>query len=262
MRRAIATAPLALALALMMIGGIPGPAPAQEQSRPALSDMTDAERDAFRAEVRAYLMEHPEVLMEAIQVLETRRAADALDADADLIASHGERLFHDPNSWVGGNPDGDVTLVEFSDYRCGYCKKAHPELQELLERDPNIRLVVKEFPILGPASVTAARMAQAALDLDPSKYGALNDALMSFEGQLSEAAAYRIANSVGYDIAALKARAASAEIEARIADTYNLARAMGLQGTPSFVLGNQIIRGYLPVERMLAAVAEARAAMN
>ena len=256
MHRTIATAALALALV------IPGPAPAQQQSRPALSGMTELERDAFRAEVRAYLMEHPEVLMEAIQVLEARRATDALKVDAELIASHGAQLFHDPNSWVGGNPDGDVTLVEFSDYRCGYCKKAHPELQELLRRDPEIRLVVKEFPILGPASVTAARMAQAALDLDPSKYGELNDALMSFDGTLTEAAAYRIAGYAGYDVAALKARAASAEIEARIADTYALARSMGLQGTPSFVLGNQIIRGYLPVDRMLAAVAEARAAMN
>ncbi len=163
--------------------------------------------------------------MEAIQVLEARRASDARKVDSEMIATHGQQLFHDANSWVGGNPDGDVTLVEFSDYRCGYCKQAHPELQELLRRDPNIRLVVKEFPILGPDSVAAARMATAALDLDRSKYGALNDALMSFEGQLTEAAAYQIANHAGYDIAALKARAASAEIEARIGDTYALARA-------------------------------------
>ena len=258
MRRAIATATLALALAL----ALPGLAPAQQQSRPALSGMTEAEREAFRSEVRAYLLEHPEVLMEAIQVLEARRDADALNVDSEMIATHGEQLFHDANSWVGGNPDGDVTLVEFSDYRCGYCKQAHPELQELLRRDPNIRLVVKEFPILGPDSVVAARMATAALDLDRSKYGTLNDALMRFEGQLTEAAAYQIANHAGYDIAALKARAASAEIEARIGDTYALARALGLEGTPSFVLGNQIIRGYLPIDRMLAAVADARAAMN
>ncbi|MFQ5565043.1 MAG: DsbA family protein [Paracoccaceae bacterium] len=256
MRRAIATATLALAFA------IPGPVPAQEQSLPALPDMTEAERDAFRAEVRAYLMEHPEVLMEAIQVLEARRAADAAKVDSEMIAAHGAQIFHDPNSWVGGNPDGDVTLVEFSDYRCGYCKQAHPELQELLRRDPNIRLVVKEFPILGPESVLAARMATAALDLDRSKYGALNDALMSFDGQLTEAVAYRIASDAGYDIAALKARAASSEIEARIGDTYALARALGLQGTPSFVLGDRIIRGYLPIDQMLAAVTVARAAMN
>jgi protein-disulfide isomerase len=256
MYRVIVAATLALTLAMPVL------APAQEQSRPGLTDMTEAERKAFRTEVRAYLLEHPEVLMEAIQVLEARRDADTQAADVALIAANREQLFDGANAWVTGNPDGDVTLVEFSDYRCGYCKRAHPELKILLQRDPNIRLVVREFPILGPDSVIAARMATAALDLDRSKFGALNDALMDFEGQLTEAAAYQIASHAGYDIAALKERAASAEVEARIGDTYALAKTLGLQGTPSFVLGNQIIRGYLPVERMLAAVAESRAATN
>ena len=256
MYRAIVAATLALTFAMPVL------APAQEQSRPGLTDMTEAERKAFRTEVRAYLLEHPEVLMEAIQVLEARRDADTQAADVALIAANREQLFDGANAWVTGNPDGDVTLVEFSDYRCGYCKRAHPELKILLQRDPNIRLVVREFPILGPDSVVAARMATAALDLDRSKFGALNDALMDFEGQLTEAAAYQIASHAGYDIAALKERAASAEVEARIGDTYALAKTLGLQGTPSFVLGNQIIRGYLPVERMLAAVAESRAATN
>jgi protein-disulfide isomerase len=256
MRRAIATLTLAVALAL------PGLAPAQQQSRPALSDMTETEREALRTEIRAYLLDYPEVLMEAINILEARRKADTRQADAALIAASSEQLYNDPDSWVFGNPDGDVTLVEFADYRCGYCKKAHPEVRELLKRDPNIRLVVKEYPILGPDSMAAARMALAALDLDPANFEALNDALMRFEGQLTEATAYQIASRVGYDIAALKKRAASAEIEARIGDNYALARTLGLQGTPSFILGNQIIRGYLPIDRMLAAVAEARAAIN
>jgi protein-disulfide isomerase len=143
MRLAIATATLAIALAIPALGS------AQEQSRPVLSDMTEAEREAFRTEVRAYLLEYPEVLMEAINILEARRKADTLQADAALIAASSEQLYNDPHSWVSGNPEGDVTLVEFLDYRCGYCKKAHPEVQELLKRDPNIRLVVKEFPIRG-----------------------------------------------------------------------------------------------------------------
>jgi protein-disulfide isomerase len=256
MRRAFAIATLAVTLAM------PESSVTQEQSRPSLADMTDAEREAFRGEVRAYLLENPEVLMEAIQILEARRDANAQAADAAIIAANHEQLFGGANAWVMGNPNGDVTLVEFSDYRCGYCKRAHPELRELLQRDPNIRLVVKEFPILGPDSVVAARVATAALDLDRSKYGALNDALMGYEGQLNEAATYQIAGGIGYDIAALKERAASAEIEARLADTYQLARALGLEGTPSFVLENKIIRGYLPIERMLAAVADARAEMN
>jgi len=251
-----------MTLAVAIIGAQPGLLPAQEQSLPALSDMTEVQREALRTEIRAYLLEYPEVIMEAINTLEARRKADTLQADAALIAASSEQLYNDPNSWVSGNPDGDVTLVEFADYRCGYCKKAHPDVQELLRRDPNIRLVVKEFPILGPDSVAAARMAQAALDLDPANFEALNDALMRFEGQLNEAIAYQIASRVGYDIAALKERAASAEIEARIGDNYALARSLGLQGTPSFILGNQIIRGYLPIDDMIAAVAEARAAMN
>ncbi len=259
MRRAIA---LVATLALMIIGALPGLAPAQQQSRPALSDMTEAERQTLRTEIRAYLLEYPEVIMEAVNILEARRKANSMQADAALIAANREQLYNNPNSWVSGNPDGDVTLVEFADYRCGFCKKAHPEVKELLQRDPNIRMVVKEFPILGPDSIAVAHMAQAALDVDPANFEALNDALMRFEGQLNEAIAYQIADRVGYDIAALKERAASAEIEARIGDNYTLAQAMGLQGTPSFVIGNQIIRGYVPLDKMLAAVADARAAMN
>jgi protein-disulfide isomerase len=260
MRRSLAVATLALTAALVTAPG--GAALAQEQSSPAQTDMSDAEREALRIEIRAYLLEHPEVLMEAIQILEARRNADALNADAELVAAHREQLFNDPNSWVGGNPDGDVTLVEFLDHRCGYCKRAHPELEELLERDPNVRLVVKEFPILGPDSVAAGRMATAANMIDPAKYGDLNDALMTYNGQLNEAAAYRVAASIGYDIAELKRVAASAEVEAQIQDNYELAKALGVRGTPSFVLGDRIIRGYLPVDDMLAAVAEARATLE
>jgi protein-disulfide isomerase len=249
---------IAIALTLTL----PAISPAQEQSRLDIMNMTDAEREAFRAEVRAYLLENPEVLREAINVLEARNEIAERTADAALIVANQEPLYDDSNAWVAGNPDGDVTVVEFSDYRCSYCKRAHPELKELLQRDPNIRLIVREFPILGPDSVVAARVALAALDLDRSRFGNLNDALMNFEGPLNEAAAYQIAGHIGYDIAALKERAGSAEIEARIGDTYSLAQALGLQGTPSFVLGNRIIRGYLPLEQMLAMVADARAEMN
>ena len=252
-----------IALALGLALAVPGlPAAAQDQSAPSPSDMTEAEREAFRAEVRAYLLENPEVIMEAIQVLESRRAADEAAADADLVARHRDELFSDPDSWVGGNPDGDVTLVEFLDYRCGYCKRAHPEVLALLERDPNIRYVVKEFPILGPDSVAAARMALAALELDRARFGDLHDALMTHDGQLTEAAAYEIAADVGYDTEALRARAQQPDIEAEIRDNYALAQALNINGTPGFVLGDRIIRGYLPVDQMAAEVAEVREATN
>lgn len=246
----------ALALALPIAGA------AQEQSRPSFTDMNEIEREAFRSEVRDYLLEHPEVLMEAIKILEARRDQASREADAEIISSNYQELFKNPESWVGGNPEGDVTLVEFSDYRCGYCKRAHPELKQLLERDSNIKFVVKEFPILGPDSVAAARIAQAALEIDRARFEALNDALMSFDGQLTETVAYQIASSLGYDIPTLKERAASAEVEAQIADNHALARALGLEGTPSFVIGNRILRGYLPLDQMMQSVAEARAATN
>lgn len=227
-----------------------------------LANMTETERAQFRAEVRAYLLENPDVIMEAIQVLEQRRNQAGIEADRQMISAHADAIFNDGFSWVGGNPDGDVTVVEFLDYRCGFCKRAHPEIEELLDRDPNVKLIVKEFPILGPDSVKASKIALAALSLDRSGYKALNDALMSYRGNLTEQVAYRIAGEQGYDIAALKEKAASAEVDEMLNSNYELARTLRLEGTPAFIVGDEVIRGYLPVDDMLAAVQEARTAQN
>lgn len=227
-----------------------------------VSSMTPEERAAFGAEVRAYLLENPEVIYEAIQVLEERRDQEQALADRSLVADNAQALFNDGFSFVAGNPNGDVTIVEFLDYQCGFCKRAHPVIEELLDRDPNLRLVVKDFPILGPESVTVGRMALAAVDVDPSKFQDLNDGLMTYQGQLSEAVAYRIAGSLGYDIATLKALAESDDIEERIQQNYQLAQALRLEGTPAFVIGEEIIRGFLPVEDMQRVVAGVRNASN
>ena len=221
--------------------------------------MSDEERAAFRNEVRSYLLENPDVIFEAIQILEQRRALAGAEADRQLVLNNAESIFADGHSWVGGNPDGDVTVVEFIDYRCGFCKRAHPEVAEMLERDPNIRLIVKEFPILGPDSVKAGKMALAALDIAPDKYPDLSDELMEYRGNLTEQVAYQIAGGLGFDIAELKERANSVEIDDRLNSNYQLAQALGLQGTPAFIVGTEIIRGYLPVDDMLGAVQEARA---
>ena len=124
-----------------------------------LDAMTDGERAAFRAEVRAYLLDNPEVLMEAIRVLETRDQQAQVAADVALAQANADALFNDGYSYVGGNPDGDITLVEFMDYRCGYCRQAFAEVEQLLELDGNIRFIVKEFPILGEQSMLAAQFA-------------------------------------------------------------------------------------------------------
>ncbi|MFK7945044.1 MAG: DsbA family protein [Paracoccaceae bacterium] len=227
-----------------------------------LDDMSPADRATFQAEIRAYLLENPEVIMEAIQILEERRQVAAQQADEQIVAQHAKALYEDGFSYVTGNPDGDVTIVEFSDYRCGFCKRAHPMMEELVDRDPNVRVIVKEFPILGPDSVTAGKMALAAMDLEPEKFSELNDRLMTHAGNLTEQAAYRIAGDVGYDIAALKTRAASSEIDDRLQRNYQLGQALGVQGTPAFVIGSEVIRGFLPIEDMLAAIQEARVESN
>lgn len=255
-------AALTSALVLSGISTAPSPASAQEQTRPPLTDMSEADRLKLRTEIRAYLLENPEVLMEAIQVLEDRRKSEGMAADATTVKQYSDAIFNDGFSWVGGNPEGDVTLVEFSDYRCGYCKRAFPDLQRLVAADPNIRLVVKEFPILGPDSTTAARIAMAALTIDPALYPKLHDAMMSFDGPLSEPIAYQIAAHVGFDIPSLKKGVADPAIDQKIAKTYELAKALGLQGTPSFVIGDRIMRGYIDFDAMQGAVAAAREAIN
>lgn len=227
-----------------------------------LANMSEADRAAFGEEVRAYLLDNPEVIVEAIQILEHRRMATANSTDQRLIAENADRLFNDGYSWVGGNPEGDVTLVEFLDYRCPYCKKAQAEVQALLESDPNIRLVIKEFPILGPVSTVTGKMGLAAVELDPGKFEALHEALMTFKGQLTEEIAYGMAEEVGYDVEALRDLADSTRIADRLQQNYQLAAALGLNGTPAFVVGDQIIRGYVPTDQLKAAVSGARAAAD
>ena len=244
-------APLALASGLVWAGSAAGGAL-------DLDNMSVEDQAKLRTEIRAYLLENPEVIMEAINILEQRRQQQAQAADRELVAQLETQLLDDGFSYVGGNPDGDVTVVEFLDYRCGFCKRAHPEVEEMLDRDPNIRLIVKEFPILGPDSVQAGRMALAALDLDRSKYAVLNDALMTYNGNLTEQVAYRIAIDIGYDAEELREKANSDIIGDRLQQNYQLAQALGVQGTPAFVVGSEVIRGYLPVNDMLAAVNDAR----
>ena len=114
-----------------------------------VTDMSDKERAIFRDEIRSYLMENPKVIMEAVAVLEQRQGQEQMQADIVLVTNNAEQIFNDGYSFVGGNPEGDITLVEFVDYRCGYCKKAHGEVTKLLKTDGNIRIILKEFPILG-----------------------------------------------------------------------------------------------------------------
>lgn len=224
-----------------------------------LNKLSDDERAQFRAEVRAYLMDNPEVIMEAVELLQTREAEQAAQADLTLVADNKDALFNDGYSWVGGNPEGDITLVEFLDYRCGYCKRAHDEVAKLLETDGNIKLVVKELPILGEQSVIASRYAVATKQIaGDDSYKALHDALMEFNGDVTLPALRRLASTFGLDADAIEAHMNSDQVTQEIAANRALAQRLAISGTPTFVMHDELLRGYLPYDQMQAMVAEKR----
>ena len=243
-----------LGAALALSALIAGPSAAQ-----SIEDMSDAERDAFRAEVRAYLLENPEVLMEAMEVLEERQAAEQAAADAAMIAAVEDELYDSERSWVGGNPQGDVTLVEFVDYRCSFCRRAHPEVEELIASDGNIRLIMKEFPILGEQSVLASRFAIATRQVEgDAAYKQVHDALITMRGDVNELSLELVAEDLGLDTDAIVAQMDSDAVTEVIRANHMLAQQLGITGTPTFVLDGQMLRGYLPLDGMRERVAEAR----
>ncbi|WP_120505281.1 DsbA family protein [Sulfitobacter mediterraneus] len=224
-----------------------------------LTELTDAERAQFRAEVRAYLMDNPEVIMEAVTLLQNREAEAQARADDNLVSDNAAAIFDDGYSWVGGNPDGDITLVEFLDYRCGYCKRAHGEVAKLLETDGNIRLIVKELPILGDQSVLASRFAIATKQIaGDDSYKAVNDALMAYNGDVTLPALRRLGSTFGLEMDAIEARMDSDEVTMEIAQTRALAQQLSISGTPTFVMHDELLRGYLPFDQMMALVEEKR----
>jgi protein-disulfide isomerase len=241
----------ATALALVL-----GTLPAQAFD---LGAMSEDERYAFGAEVRAYLMENPEVILEAVNLLEQQQAEAESLRDEDLVAANLEALHNDGFSWVGGNPDGDITLVEFMDYRCGYCRKAAPEVAKLLQEDGNIRLIVKEFPILGEASVFASRFAVAAKQLaGDDAYEQVHDALIEMGGEPNEVSMRRLAEGLSLDGDAILAAMGSDAVTDELRRTRALAQELAISGTPTFVLGNQLLRGYLPADQLKVIVDEQR----
>ena len=224
-----------------------------------LSNMSDAERDAFRAEVRAYLMDNPEVLMEAIAVLEKRQEQQQADNDVSLVKANAADLFEDEKSWVGGNLEGDVTIVEFVDYRCGYCRKAFPELTQLVKDDGNIKLILKEFPILGEQSVASSRMALATrMTHGDEAYKQMHDTLINFRGDVTPDSVKALASDLGLDGDAILAEMENPEIDSIIAANHALAQRMQISGTPTFVVNDQMLRGYLPYAGMKDVVEQVR----
>ena len=202
------------------------------------------------------ILENPELVMEAVAILQEREQAEQAASSAAALAENEDLLLNDPQAEVFGNPDGDVTVVEFFDYNCGYCRQASPTVAKLLESDPNIRLVMREFPILGEGSVEAARAALAARNQDG--YEAFHWALMEMKGQAQLASVLKLAREQGLDAERLQADMGAAEIDEHIANSMSLAQALGISGTPSFVIGDTLVPGALPLEQLQQIIAEER----
>lgn len=223
----------------------------------AADALTPDQKQEVMELVRKTLVENPEILVEAMRALDTKRQSAEAEAAKTLIAAHRDDLIADADDPVLGNPNGDVTLVEFFDYRCGYCKAVFEPLMEVIEEDGNVRFVVKEFPILGPESTLASRWALAAQEQDG--YKGFHTAMMRHRGAFTEQALRQLAKGFGLDVAKLEDDAGSPEIDRVIQENLALARTLGINGTPAFVIGDQLIPGAVDKETLKQAIADARA---
>jgi len=194
-----------------------------------------------------------------MDVLQSRQDAAAADRDLEMMAANKDKIFNDGVSWVGGNLDGDITVVEFVDYRCGYCRKAHDEVAELVKSDGNIRFVLKEFPILGEDSIISSKFAISVLQLHGNEsYKQVHDALIALRGSPDADTLARLAADLGLDPAPILARMDAPEVAAVIEANHALGKTMEVSGTPTFVVDQTMVRGYVPLDGMRQIVAGQR----
>lgn len=193
--------------------------------------------------VRDYLLKNPELIQEALVALEQKRRDEENVARAETIKSQSQILFNSVHQADLGNPKGDVTLVEFFDYNCGFCKRAFPDMVRLMEEDPNLRIVMKEFPVLGQGSVEAAQVSVAVQQTDPEKYLDFHATMISHRGQATKAVALNVAEQVGLNRAEIEKLVEGNEINIPIEEVYALANGLGLTGTPSYVVGDEVVMG-------------------
>jgi len=224
----------------------PAPTPTASQPAPSSSSstatsFTPAQRKEIEAFIKEYLVNNPEVLLEAQTALEARMDRIQTERMAVAIKDNAADLFRPAGSPIVGNVKGDVPVIEFFDYNCGYCKKAFTELARLIDKDKSVRVVLREFPILSKGSEEASRVALAAKA--QGKYWEFHRAMLESQGQANEASALRVGEKLGLDLAKLKRDMVSAEVTKEIDATRSLATKMGIQGTPHFIVGDRIIPG-------------------
>jgi protein-disulfide isomerase len=220
------------------------------------STATDITDEEFGQKVRQYLLANPEVIMESVRALEVRETAKREAAAVGQLVSARQELHDDGISFIKGNINGDVTVVEFFDYRCSYCKRVVPDVERLVQKNKDVRLVLKEFPVLGPDSMFAARAAIASDN--QGAYSAFHDAMMLNRGPLPNTKVLSLAKSLGMDVERLKRDMKDPKVEKSIQANLALARSLGITGTPSFIIGDAIIPGAVPYDQLNGAVAKAR----
>jgi protein-disulfide isomerase len=224
----------------------------------AAESFTPDQEEAIRSLVRDYLMKNPEILLEALQAGEDKMKREAEEKAKKALSEKRRELERDRDSPVLGNPNGDVTLIEFFDYRCGYCKQVAGAIQALAAEDKQLRIVMKEFPILGKESVFASRAAVAAQR--QGKYAPFHVALMNHKGNLTEDAVLKMAASVGLDVDRLRAEMGREEIDSQLRRNYELAQELQIRGTPAFIIGDELIPGAVDLRTLRRKIADLRKA--
>ncbi|MFD1197342.1 DsbA family protein [Brucella gallinifaecis] len=233
------------------------PAPAAAVETAASPAMSQQDVETI---VRNYLLQNPEIMIDVQTALETKQAEAAQEEVKKVLASSQNQLFNPAYDSVFGNPDGDVTVYEFFDYNCGYCKRALPDMQTILKHDPNVRFVLKELPILGPDSMRAHIVAQAFKALMPEKYAAYHEALLGASSRATEDSAIADAVKLGADEAKLREKMKDPAITNAFQETYQLAQKLNITGTPSYIIGNDLVPGAIGAEGLIERIATARSA--
>lgn len=199
--------------------------------------------DHIREVVKDYLVKNPEVMIEVQEALDKKQAQKIAENQSSAINSMKDEIFNSGNDAVIGNPEGKVTLVEFFDYNCGYCKKAYPDMQTLIKNNPNLRIVLKDFPILGPDSVKAHIVARAVLQLTPAKYPEFHTEMLTSEGRANEEKAIKIALKLGVDEKKLRDAMKDQKLQQVFSTNGQIAYALNINGTPSYILGDEVLVG-------------------
>lgn len=220
------------------------------------AEFSTPQRSEIEKIVRDYLVTHPEVLQEAMAELEKRQAAAESQKHQAAVKQYAKEIFSSPKQVTLGNPKGNVTFVEFFDYNCGYCKRAMGDMLTLMKGDPKLKVVLKEFPVLGQGSVEAAQVAIAVHLQDPTgkKYFEFHQKLLGSRGQANKAAALAVAKSIGMDMARLEKDIAGPEVRATLQESFKLAEALGMNGTPSYVIGDSVVVGAVGLEALQAKI--------